>query len=105
MRAAGGVALVAFGFTHRAGGLERLCDLIVQLHAVGHDHERPVARHLAQHLLREEHHRIGFSRTLGLPENTQLTGLGNDVSGWSALTPDRKSTRLNSSHANNSYAV
>ncbi len=25
-------------------------DLVAQLHAVGHDHERPVARHLAQHL-------------------------------------------------------
>jgi hypothetical protein len=36
------MAQVAFGFTHRAGGLERLGNLVVQFHAVGHDHERPV---------------------------------------------------------------
>ena len=35
MRAARGVALVAFGFAHRAGGLERLGNLIVQFHPVG----------------------------------------------------------------------
>ena len=69
VRAARGVALVALGFAHRAGGLERLGNLVVQFHAVGHDHERPVAGHLAQHLLREEHHREALAAALRLPEH------------------------------------
>ena len=73
MRAARGVALVALGFAHRAGGLERLGNLVIQLHAVGHDHERPVARHLAQHLLREEHHRETLAAALRLPKNAATT--------------------------------
>ena len=67
--AALGMALVALGFAHRARGLERLGNLVVQFHAVGHDHERPVARHLAQHLLREEHHRETLAATLRLPKH------------------------------------
>jgi len=55
MRTAHGVALVAPGFAHRAGSLERLGNLVIQLHAVGHDYESLVARHLAQHLLCEKH--------------------------------------------------
>ena len=54
---------------HRAAGGERLGNLFVQLHAVGHDHERPVARHLAQNLLREEDHREALARSLRLPED------------------------------------
>jgi hypothetical protein len=73
MRAARGVALVALGFTDRAGGLERLGNRVVQLHAVGHDHERPVAHHLARHLLREEHHRETLAAALRLPEHIAAT--------------------------------
>jgi hypothetical protein len=69
MRAARGVALVALGFAHCAGGFERFGNLGIQLPAVGHDHEGPVARHLAQHLLREEHHRETFAAALRLPEH------------------------------------
>src|SRR3712207_8017205 len=42
--------------------------------------------------------------THGLPFLTREMFLGNQVPGWSADL-DRKSTRLNSSHANISYAV
>ena len=38
-----------------------------QLNAVGYDHERPVARHLAQHLSREEHHRVALETLLCPP--------------------------------------
>ena len=69
VRAARGVALVALGLAHRAGGLEGLGDLVVQLHAVGDDHEGPVARHLAQHLLREEDHREALAAALRVPED------------------------------------
>ena len=73
MRAVRGVALVALGFAHRAGGLEPLGNLVVQLHAVGHDHERLVARHLAEHLLREEHHCEALAAALRLPEYAAAT--------------------------------
>ena len=63
------MALVALGLAHRAAGLEGLGDLVVQLHAVGDDHEGPVAGHLAQHLLREEHHREALAAALRLPEH------------------------------------
>src|SRR5439155_17399523 len=76
MRAARGVALVALGLAYRAGGLERLRDLVVQLHAVGHDHERPITRHLAQHLLREEYHRQTLAAALRLPEHTAAAMAG-----------------------------
>ena len=51
-----GVAIVTFGFAYRACGLECLRNLVVQFHAVGPDHERPVSWNLSQHLLSEEHH-------------------------------------------------
>jgi hypothetical protein len=66
--AAGGAHVLARG---GAGGLEGLADLVVQLLAVGHDHEGATAQHLAQHLLREEHHRQALARTLRVPENAQ----------------------------------
>jgi len=49
--------------------LEGLGDLVVQLHAVGHHYEGPVALHPAQHLLGEEHHREALAAALGLPEH------------------------------------
>jgi hypothetical protein len=61
--------MVALGLAHRAGGLEGLGDLLVQFHAVGDDHEGPVAGQLAQHLLREEHHREALAAALRLPEH------------------------------------
>ena len=67
--AAGGMAFVALGLAHRAGGLERLGDLLVQFHPVGDHHEGPVAGQLAQHLLREEHHRKALAAALRLPEH------------------------------------
>ena len=39
---------------HCPGGFEGCRDLLVQLHAVGHHHKRPVTRRLAQHLLRNK---------------------------------------------------
>ena len=69
VRTAVGVAFVALGLTHRAGGLEGLGDLIVQFHAVGDDDKGPVAGQLAQHLLREEHHRETLAAALRLPEH------------------------------------
>jgi hypothetical protein len=64
------VALLAFALTHRARRLEGLGDLVVQFHAVGHDHERPVAVLPAQDLLREEDHRKALAAPLRLPEHT-----------------------------------
>ena len=80
MGAAGSVAFVTLGLAHGAGGLERLGDLLVQLHTVGNNHEGPVAGQLAQYLLREEHHRKALTAALRLPEHaaapvTQLAGL------------------------------
>ena len=59
----------------RAGGLEGLGDLVVQLLAVGDDHEGGTAQHLAQHLLREEHHRQALARALRVPEHAQALAL------------------------------
>ncbi len=70
MRPARGVALVALGFAHRARGLERLRNLVVQFHTVRRDHECPVARDLAQHLLGEERDRVRLPRALSVPEDT-----------------------------------
>src|SRR3990172_1472096 len=80
MCAARRVALVPFGLAHRAGGLEGLGDLVVQFDAVGDDYKRPVARHLAQHLLREEHHRETLAAALRLPKDTQLSRLAFPLS-------------------------
>ena len=55
----------------RAGRLESLGDLIVQLLAVGDDDEGGTAQHLAQHLLGEEHHRQALARALRMPEHAQ----------------------------------
>ena len=70
LRAALRVTLVALVFAHRACGFERLRDLIIQFHAIGHHHERPIPRYLPQHFLREENHGEAFARALRLPENT-----------------------------------
>ena len=65
-----GLGVADVRIAHRAAGGEGLGDLLVQLHPVGDDHEGPVARHLAQDLLREEHHRKALARALRLPEDT-----------------------------------
>ena len=52
---------------------ECLVDLLVELIAIGHDHEGPVARDLAQHLLREEDHRVALAAALCMPENAEPT--------------------------------
>ena len=70
VRAAGGVAFIAFGLAHRAHGLEGLGNLLVQLGAVGDHHKGPVAHQLAQHLLGIKHHRKAFAAALRLPEHT-----------------------------------
>ena len=67
MRSTGGVTVC--GLAHGADGLEGLGNLLVQLHAVGHDDEGPVARQSAQHLLREEHHGEALAAALRLPEH------------------------------------
>ena len=54
LRAVGSHAF--FRLRDRANAGEVLVKLIVQFVAVGDAHERPVARNLPQHLLREEHH-------------------------------------------------
>src|SRR2546425_10841280 len=71
VRAAGSMAHVRIA--HRAARGERLGDLVVQFHAVRDDHERPVAFHLAQNLLREEHHRQALAAPLRLPEHAAAT--------------------------------
>ena len=55
----------------RAHAGEVLVNLVVQFLPVGHDHERPVAGHLAQHLLGEEHHRVALAAALRMPEHAQ----------------------------------
>ncbi len=50
---------------------EVLVDLIVQLATIGHDDERPVPRHLAQHLLREVNHRDALPAPLRVPEDAE----------------------------------
>ncbi len=56
-------------------GSEGLVDLLVQLVAVGDDHERPVAGDGAVDLLGEEHHGERLPRSLGMPEDPQPTRL------------------------------
>ena len=73
LRAALRMAQLALCLADRAAGLECLGDLVVQLHAVGDHHERPVAWHLAQNLLREEHHRETLAGALRLPEHAAAT--------------------------------
>ena len=58
-------------FLHGAGAREGGVDLLVELVAVGDDQETPVARHLAQHLAREEHHAQTLARALGVPEHAE----------------------------------
>ncbi len=62
---------VFFGLDHRAGSGKVLVDLVVQVGAVGDDHEGPVADQLAQHLLGEQDHRVGFAAALRMPEDAQ----------------------------------
>ena len=51
------MADLTFSLVHCAACLEGLGDLDIQLDSVCSDHEGPVARHLPQDLLSEEHHR------------------------------------------------
>jgi hypothetical protein len=60
-----------FRFGHRAHAGEVLIKLVVEFGPVGHPDERPVARYLPQHLLREEHHRVRLAAPLRLPEHPQ----------------------------------
>ena len=46
-------------------------DLIVQLGAVGDDHEGEVATQTPQHLLGEHHHRKRLPGSLSMPEHSQ----------------------------------
>ncbi len=55
----------------RAGVGELPVQLVVELLAVGDHHERPLARHLAQHLLGEPQHRQRLARPLGVPEDAE----------------------------------
>src|SRR6266571_6462391 len=69
--------VAAFGlyldFSYRAHILEGLINLVVQFLAICDDKKCPVARDFAQHLLREEDHRIAFATTLRMPEHTQAS--------------------------------
>ena len=49
--------------------LEGRRDLLIQLHAIRHHDERPVPRHLPQHLLGEEDHREALPAPLRLPKH------------------------------------
>src|SRR5438270_13534267 len=60
-----------FRLRHSPDAGERLVDLVVEIVAVGHNHKGPVARNLAQYLLREEDHREAFTTALRMPENAQ----------------------------------
>src|SRR5574337_931148 len=62
------MALVTFRLADRTAGFEGLGDLVVQLDAIGHDYECPVAGNLPKDLLREEHHGETLARALRLPE-------------------------------------
>ena len=69
--------VAAFGlhldFSYRAHVLEGLINLVVQLLSICDDKECPVAWDFAQHLLREEDHRIAFATALRMPEHTQAS--------------------------------
>jgi len=60
-----------FRFRYCAAAGKVLVDLIVEIIAVGDDYKRPIARQLAQNLLREENHREAFPASLRVPEDTQ----------------------------------
>src|SRR6266568_1513375 len=60
-------------FSYRAHVLEGLINLVVQFLAICDDKKRPVAWNLAQHLLREEDHRVAFTAALRMPEHTQAS--------------------------------
>ena len=55
--------------------LELFVDLLVQVLAVSHDHERPVPGHFPKHLLGEEEHRHRLPRALRVPEHAELSAL------------------------------
>src|SRR5450755_3568127 len=67
------MALVALGFADRAARLERFGNLVIQFHTISHNHEGPVARKLAQNLLREKDHRKTLAAALSLPKYTAPT--------------------------------
>src|SRR2546427_5249292 len=65
----------------------------------GHGHVRAVQRH------RKAHHRLGPARLAGrVKENPAMTPAPTTPPSMTPMT-DRKSTRLNSSHSQISYAV
>jgi hypothetical protein len=79
--------LAALGRTRSSGSVttpagEVLVDLVVQVLAVGDDHEGPVAGQLAQHLLGEEDHRVALAAALGVPEDAQLALVLADLLPW-----------------------
>ena len=51
---------------------ELLVRLIIEVVSVGHDHEGPVPRQGAEHLLGEEDHRHRLARALRVPEDAEL---------------------------------
>src|SRR5437667_9261253 len=69
--------VAAFGlyldFSYRAHIVEGLINLVVQFLAMCDDKKCPVARDFAQHLLREEDHRVAFTAALRMPEHTQAS--------------------------------
>ena len=67
--ATAGVALITLGLRHHLGGLEGVGDLIVEIGAIGHDHEGPIAGNFALNLLAVEGHRVALAAALGLPEH------------------------------------
>src|SRR5229473_7752983 len=70
MVAALGLHLV---FSYRAHILEGLINLVVKFLTISEDKKCPVAWDFAQHLLREEDHRIAFTAALRMPEHTQAS--------------------------------
>src|SRR3989442_14263800 len=60
-------------FSYRAHVLESLINLVVQFLAICDYKKCPVARDFAQHLLREEDHRVAFTTALRMPEHTQAS--------------------------------
>ena len=67
--ATAGMALVTLGLGHHPSGLEGVGNLIVEVGAIGDDHEGPIAGNLALDLLAVEAHRIALAAALGLPEH------------------------------------
>ena len=61
--------------TENARVREHAIRLFIEVDAVGDDDEGPVAGHLAQYLLGEEHHRHRLAGALGVPVDAHLPAL------------------------------